>query len=565
VAFKERFINNTKMHTIQKKLNQVLTLGIVILTIFISPSFSYDPFNIPKLLLLTVMASVSFFLILPQLNHSDMKKYRFLLALLFAFMFQMTLVLAVAPGNRNQQFFGVSGRQMGFLTYLSLVVLLLCAAISSSSILQKKITKAIILSGSISILYGLVQIVGLDPIKWNNPNSSVIGFFGNPNFQASFLGMSAASISIFILSTRTKRLWRMSSVAYVIVSLLVIYQTESQQGFIVFLLGTSVAVNVFFFKTTKLLKLRFIIAGGSIVGFICLVLDILQSGPWESILYKPSVSVRGDTWRAAWKMTVDHPVFGVGLDSYRDWYFRSRDQVTVSRATIPDLADSAHNVFLDISSNAGFPLLLIYSSIFTLTVISAAKIIMRMQGFDDYFMAIFVLWIGYSAQSIISVHQISLAAWGWLTSGLIIGYEIRTRSKIGIEAKSFPKSRKFQNEIGVSLRVAAGMVTGLALSLPTFLIDADFKSSIVSGNIERMTMTAERWPQDIIRMNYISMVFQKNNLPDKAIRIARQSVIVAPDNFQAWKILYLLPNTPKSEKVQALVMMKKLNPLATDF
>jgi hypothetical protein len=42
-------------------------------------------------------------------------------------------------------------------------------------------------------------------------------------------------------------------------------------------------------------------------------------------------------------------------------------------------------------------------------------------------------------------------------------------------------------------------------------------------------------------------------------------VVVAPDNFQAWKILYELPNVPAWEKAQALEMMKKLNPLATDF
>jgi hypothetical protein len=66
-------------------------------------------------------------------------------------------------------------------------------------------------------------------------------------------------------------------------------------------------------------------------------------------------------------------------------------------------------------------------------------------------------------------------------------------------------------------------------------------------------------------MNYISRLFLQNNLPEKALEIARKSVVVAPDNFQAWKILYELPNVPASEKAQALEMMKKLNPLATDF
>jgi O-antigen ligase len=90
------------------------------------------------------------------------------------------------------------------------------------------------------------------------------------------------------------------------------------------------------------------------------VLDILQKSPWSSILYKESVTFRGDFWRAGWKMTVDNPVFGVGLDGYRDHYRASRDVVTALRPGSDAMTDSAHNVFLDISSGGGFPLLIIY-------------------------------------------------------------------------------------------------------------------------------------------------------------------------------------------------------------
>ena len=148
---------------------------------------------------------------------------------------------------------------------------------------------------------------------------------------------------------------------------------------------------------------------------------------------------------------------------------------------------------------------------------------------------------------------------------MIIGYEIKTRSAIEVNAKDQTKSRKSQQDAGVSLRIGAGLVVGLALGLPAFLSDASFRSSIDSRNIERITATADNWPQDVIRMNYISRLFLQNNLPEKALEIARKSVVVAPDNFQAWKILYELPNVPASEKAQAIEMMKKLNPLATDF
>jgi O-antigen ligase len=553
------------MDVSQKRLNQVLSFGVGLVTVFITPWFSYDPLNVSRMLLLVILASIAFFLILPQLKPSILNSYRVLLTLLSLFVVQMSLVLALAPGDRWQQFFGAGGRQTGFLTYLSLVVLTLSAALSSSNVLHQKVSQALIAAGSVSILYGLIQAAGLDPIGWTNPYSPVFGFFGNPNFQASFLGFSAAAVTVFLLSKGKKILWRILSGLFVFLALYVIYESKSQQGFLVYGVGASITVIILFFKTKNLYKFRFLVLGGGVVGFIGVLLDILQKSPWNSILYKPSVSFRGDYWRAGWKMTTEHPVFGVGLDSYRDWYYRSRDLVTVSRSESSNYTDSAHNVFLDFSANGGFPLLLIYLALVILTAVSAMKVLKRMQGFDAFFVAVFIVWIGYMAQSLISINQIGLAVWGWLTSGLIIGYEIKTRNAFEVNAKDQTKSRKSQQDAGVSLRIGAGMVVGLALGLPAFLSDASFRSSIDSRNIERITATADKWPKDVIRMNYISRLFLQNNLPEKALEIARKSVDVAPDNFQAWKILYELPNLPASEKAQALEMMKKLNPLATDF
>jgi O-antigen ligase len=553
------------MELSQKKINQILSWGVGLATIFITPWFSYDPLNVSRMLLLLILASIAFVLSLAQLKLIKIGSHRVLLTLLSLFTLQMILVLFVAPGDRWQQFFGAGGRQTGFLTYLSLVILTFCATLSSSNILNQKVFTALVLAGSLSIIYGLIQTVGLDPIGWTNPYSPVFGFFGNPNFLASFLGFSAAAVTVFLLSGGTKVLWRLLSGLFVISALYVIYESKSQQGFLVYGIGTSVAVIILFFKVKELSRFRYLVLGSAVIGFVGVLLDILQKSPWNSILYKPSVSFRGDYWRAGWKMTIEHPVFGVGLDSYRDWYYRSRDLVTASRPESSNYTDSAHNVFLDFSANGGFPLLFFYLGLIVLTFISALKVLKRMQKFDAYFVAIFIVWIGYLAQSLISINQIGLAVWGWLTSGLIIGYEIKTRSEIDTKVKVEVKSRMPKNEAGVSMRIGAGLVTGLALGLPAFLSDANFRSSIDSRNIERITATADRWPQDVIRMNYISRLFLQNELPDKALDVARKSVIVAPNNFQAWKILYELPNVPEAEKSQALEEMKKLNPLATDF
>jgi hypothetical protein len=111
------------------------------------------------------------------------------------------------------------------------------------------------------------------------------------------------------------------------------------------------------------------------------------------------------------------------------------------------------------------------------------------------------------------------------------------------------------------LRIGAGITIGLTLGLPAFLADVHFRSSIDSRNIERITATAYKWPQDVVRMNYIADLFSQNNLPEKSLEIAQDAVKNFPNSFFSWKIIYDSPNSSEQDKFYALKMMKMLNPL----
>jgi len=549
----------------QKRSNQLLAWGVGLVTIFITPWFSYDPLNVSRMLLLLVLTSTVFILVLPSIPNLRTGPFQKPSILLVLFVLQMTLVLIFAPGNKWQQFFGTSGRQTGFLTYLALVLLLLAAMILSSDKLLKMVFQALAAAGMLSIIYGFIQSLGADPIGWTNPYSPVFGFFGNPNFFAAFMGFSAAAVSVFIVSKGFNFAWRLLSGTYVVGALYLIKASNSQQGFLVFGFGIALLIIVFFYKNESLRKFRLVAVFGIILGFVIVILDIFQKSPWQSFLYKPSVSYRGDYWRAGWQMSLDHPFFGVGLDSYRDWFFRSRDLVTASRPEAKKFTDSAHNVLFDFSANGGIPLLLIYVALLVFTLLAALRVLKRNQAFDPYFVAIFVIWVGYTAQSLISINQIGLAVWGWLSAGLIIGYEANTRIRTPESNKTKSKTDFKIHPAGIPLRMGLGLVIGLTLGLPAFLADANFRSSIDSRNIERITDTAYKWPQDVVRMNYVANLFYQNNLPVKSLEIAQDAVKYSPNSFLSWKIIYDSPNSSEQEKAQAFKMMKMLNPLDPDL
>ena len=532
-------------------MGQIVLWGAGTTTLLVTPFFSYDPINVPRFLSVLVFGLMGLFLLLGSKQKLVELNYRKVVFGSLAFLIWALTTMLVSKINLTDGIFGVTGRQTGFLAYFALTVLMLCAVLSSSAGLQLKLALVLVLAGLVSGLYGVLQALGGDPFDWINPYSPVFGFFGNPNFQASFMGMASVAAVALSLNSSQKLNTRAGLLMFVLLALFNIYKSKSQQGYLVFLAGVVVVGYLFVRGNSKLKKFSAAYAVASVIGFIAVLLDILQKSPWSSILYKESVTFRGDFWRAGWKMTLDHPVFGVGLDGYRDHYRTSRDLVTALRPGSDAMTDSAHNVFLDISSGGGFPLLFIYVSLVVLTIFSAVRIIHRNKDFDFAFAAIFGAWIAYLAQSIISINQLGLAVWGWVLMGAIIGYEINTRQKSEVKIVKSAYS---------IVAIGMGLVIGLGVGLPLMIADSMFRSTVKSGDVIKIEASVRQWPQSVTRMTYVAQILREGNLPERSIVIAREAVAFNPKNFEAWKELSLQPNATESERIEALETMKQLDP-----
>jgi hypothetical protein len=187
-----------------------------------------------------------------------------------------------------------------------------------------------------------------------------------------------------------------------------------------------------------------------------------------------------------------------------------------------------------------------------MVLVSARRVIKRSTTFEYNFAALFAAWVAYSAQSIISIQQIGVAIWGWVLAGAIIGYEINSRQHYQLK-----HSNKDAAEV---LAVSAGLIIGLIISLPPFIADAQFRSSVLKGEITKIETSLERWPQNVSNMNFASDLFRKGGFPDQALNMARKAVALNPRNYEAWQQIFLSQNAPDAERKTALLKMRELDP-----
>jgi hypothetical protein len=320
-------------------------------------------------------------------------------------------------------------------------------------------------------------------------------------------------------------------------------------------------------------KFQSIIPTVTYVAFVAIsgvfaALGALQKGPLTDLIYKRSVSLRGEYWNAGINMGKEFPLTGVGMDSYGDWYrLLRRDSALVVPGT-NTVTNAAHNVFLDLLAYGGWPLFISYIAIIIIALVSIVKVVARNKSYDWVFVSLAVSWFCYQVQALISINQIGLAIWGWLLTGAVIAYEISTRDQSkGIEQKnSSPKKKQtnYKGEIfSPQLIAALGLVVGGILAVPPLSADMKWRSALVSGSVE--TVEAALQPSYLNPANvnkYLQAVqlFESNKLPDYAYKYAKIAVEFNPKSFDSWKLLYYVSKSTSADKDLALKNMKLLDP-----
>jgi len=554
----------------EKLIAKILSAGAALTTILIISGSVTDPVNTPKFVAIGVTGFAAVGVLLLAGVRKFFQEYKLLLVIVGLFIGSMLFAVVSSESPISQNFYGSYGRNNGFLAYLFLALIFISVLVLRNSTNFESIIRALLFAGIINVSYCLWVIMFGDFIGWSNPYGNILGTLGNPNFIGSFLGIFFTAYLAYALSKSASRILKHSLLIVLPITAFEIYDSSAIQGRVVAALGVGILGFLLIRSRFGMMATLGYVIACFILGIFAL-LGALQIGPLTNYIYKTSVSLRGQYWLAGWNTGENHPFTGVGMDSFCDWYRRSRDLHAIELPGVNTVVNAAHNVPLDMFAFGGWPLLLTYISIMGVAGLAAIKLIIRNKTYDPILAVLVTAWVGYQVQSIISINQIGLAVWGWLLSGALIAYERSTRIQLAeeIQIAGQPR-RKTPNHADQSqalLMVLTGGVIGLLIGLPPLTADAKWRSAQLVRTIpafENSMKSSYFNPQN--SMKYLTNIesLERSSLFELSHKYALEATKWNPESFELWKVLYLIRDSTAEEKELALENMKRLDPLNPD-
>lgn len=520
----------------------------VFTTIAATPNISKDALIIPKVTILFL----GFLWLLPhslsylgRIKNSKLLRYLSLIVILMLVQLISSLVINSSP--LEQQIFGRTGRGLGFLTWSSIILICL---ITSTTVNNKNLImlkNGLALSGLFVITYSIFQSFGLDFFPWDSKTNGVIGTLGNPNFVSSFTSMVAIPIFMVLVgkakNSRSRILISLVSLVFLITA---IHRAESTQGYITAILALTIFLLIYLFYRNK--PLFFVSLITFFTAIFIVIAGVLNLGPMSSYLYKVSVQSRGEFWISAINVANSHPFFGVGLDSFGDFYLKYRKS-----AVIDEYTDSAHNYFLDYAANAGYIFMLLNLLLIILTILSFFKLQKSISHFDPFISCLIASYCVFLAQSLISPISIPLILWGYIMSGTLIGLASNYSNSSSVV--DFGMNSKFTI---ISTLVC---FIGIVLIYPYANTDRLQLRAMNNGDGDLAVKVAKMYPESVVRYSILSRALLDSGLPIPALDIARSAVKFNPNSPALWALIVINQSAPIEERRKAYGILVSMDPL----
>lgn len=548
-----------------------LLVGLIATSALVTPWNNLEPVGPPKLLILTLTVSISGFLYMcfHKLPSNFPKVFIFsnLIAIFLCF-----INVLINSQFTSERIFGVQGRNFGALTLICILMLSTIAFNVSRDLDVKKSLTAVKFSSVFIVIYFIAQLQGLDRAAWMDAYGGIpSSTLGNPNFVSAFVSIGFVSTLPLLLARQFH--WRIRTLTF-LVSALELYVSIKSNSF----QGLAIILLAFVYIALSHLKpiLQKIHRGYLVVFFsLATLIASFSLYRFQDVLSinNATIQARLDYWEAGLAMGLHSPLFGRGMDYFGESYLIFRSERAAQRS--PGLyTDSAHNYFIDLFAFGGFPLLLAVLLPFFLVFQAKIKTLFQDIGPSDrdpihdfVNQGLFLAWIGFIFQAMLSPFCIPLAYLGFLLTGFLFG--IFNKKSKSIENSTPTKLRRvsmgpiFTTLVSKKIRLRF-LLTPVFLSLPILgiqplIADAKFRDAIEQGNGDALIEIALSQPKNYSRMHNAVEIYNSNSLDDLALKITRVMVKENPENIRGWRLLEK-SRASEFEKDAARAKIRALDP-----
>jgi len=425
----------------RKVVDRALWGGLFLLIALVFSRSIQVQFTLPKLLVLRTFAPFIFLLWLARFRAGEVKPLpRSVLIALGALAGWWILTTAFAvdlPTALN----GAHGRYNGLVNQLLLVLLFIVVATTAASRSDVETFVALLVTAMVPVsIYAAFQSVGLDALTWPNPRPA--STLGHPVPLAAMLSLVTPFALAFCLAERTG--WKRWMWAAVLTLFVLVVASTLSRGPWVGLAVASVIVLAGAITVRAIEPKRTWMYAAAAAGAILVVLTVarLERTTQAVNLFTvrvrqlahletdPSVMNRFIYFEAALRMLRDHPLTGVGFESYGLLYPRYRpvEGDAVPSDVIPTMV---HNGYLQMGVTNGLAapvlyLLLMASILWCLVQSTRQLVSVRRGGPTARDALIGVAFIGaiagYLVQDLSGWQEVALSAFFWPLAGAAVAF-----------------------------------------------------------------------------------------------------------------------------------------------
>lgn len=452
----------------------IIVIGIPVNSLLVLEDF-YDTFNVPKLLFLLFASMFLLYFLLKPKNIKIFNNMRVAVVLNLIFLSIHFALSAISP-DVYRAFIGDYGRNNGFLEYLCFSIFFLATIAFIQARNVKNFFISIYVTSMIVSLYAILQTVEVDFINYTEAKQVQVTTFGNVNFTSSFIGLTSIVTALLFSNTAKKRVKIFYIFSYIIQisSLLLI---DSKQGLIVTFISLFLYIGILLRYSRKKISFMWFTLGA--FTFCLSFLALFQIGPLAKLIYEPSIGYRGDYFSAAWRMFKSHPVSGVGIESFSDYYRQYIDLNAISGQGSTVNSHYAHNIFLQFLSTGGILLGVTYFMLICYVTFRVFLLLKKSARIDEVYAAgLASIWFSYLIQLQISIEHLGIGLIGWIIAGLIVSLSTKNSNFMNNDIVNSKLIRMPKKIIFILLPLSALLIFG---STRIAMAEISFNNSMNDG------------------------------------------------------------------------------------